>query len=157
MKIKFGINEIEKIVKEHLLPKLNVCKVFAFEGSLGAGKTTTIKMFLKACGVHEVVTSPTFNYVNTYHTKDGKVFHHFDLYRLPDLQAFFDAGFDDFFYHENNEMMHGNNCWVIIEWPEVSRPFLNSEQIKDLVCGVSLNHIKDDPEHRIIEICAAEK
>jgi len=85
MKIKFGIDQVDKIVQEHLVPKLEKYTIFTFSGPLGAGKTTLIKKFLKACGVDQIVTSPTFNYVNTYKTKNGMIFNHFDLYNNLDL------------------------------------------------------------------------
>ena len=97
MKTQFTVDQIEQVVKEHLLPKLKGCRIFTFTGPLGAGKTTLIKTFLKECGVNGGVTSPTFTYVNTYKTDDGKTFHHFDLYRLSDLQSFLSAGFDEYF------------------------------------------------------------
>ena len=40
--------------------------VFAFYGSMGAGKTTFIKAVCEELGVEDVVTSPTFAIVNEY-------------------------------------------------------------------------------------------
>jgi tRNA threonylcarbamoyladenosine biosynthesis protein TsaE len=143
MKITFSQNEIKKIVQEHLVPKLGKCKIFAFSGPLGAGKTTLIKEFLHACGVTDIVTSPTFTYVNIYKTKDGKKFNHFDLYRMTDEQSFFDSGFDEYLYEKNS--------WSLIEWPEVIESFLISVGVDDKICRVFLNYDQANLDCRIIE------
>ncbi|WP_438871789.1 tRNA (adenosine(37)-N6)-threonylcarbamoyltransferase complex ATPase subunit type 1 TsaE, partial [Pedobacter panaciterrae] len=44
-------------------------KIFVFEGDMGAGKTTFIKVIAKALGVKELVSSPTFSIVNEYEGK----------------------------------------------------------------------------------------
>ena len=41
-------------------------RVFAFYGSMGAGKTTFIKAVCEELGVEDVITSPTFAIVNEY-------------------------------------------------------------------------------------------
>ena len=41
-------------------------RVFAFYGSMGAGKTTFIKAICEQLGVEDVITSPTFAIVNEY-------------------------------------------------------------------------------------------
>ena len=66
MEMKFTLDQLEQIIKEHLIPKLKDCRIFTFKGPLGAGKTTMIKQFLKLSGVTDVITSPTFNYLNIY-------------------------------------------------------------------------------------------
>ena len=147
MKIKFGIDQVDKIVQEHLVPKLEKYTIFTFSGPLGAGKTTLIKKFLKACGVDQIVTSPTFNYVNTYKTKNGMIFNHFDLYRLPDLESFLSSGFDEYFYME----LYGKKSWNVIEWPDVISSFLDDISIKQKTCKVFLNYEKNDLSIRFIE------
>ena len=53
-------------------------KVFAFYGSMGAGKTTFVKAICEELGVDDVITSPTFAIINEYHAKKG-VIYHFDF------------------------------------------------------------------------------
>lgn len=148
MKIKFKVDQIPKIVKQYLIPKLKECRIITFSGPLGAGKTTIIQELLKTCGVKDVITSPTFNYVNTYKTDDGKIFNHFDLYRMPDLESFLNSGFDEYFYNDSR----GKESWNLIEWPEIINPLLQNSDLNKFVCNIYLNYDKDDFNHRIIEI-----
>lgn len=82
--------------------------VIAFNGNLGAGKTTFIRGVAVAFGIEECdVCSPTFIYLNIY---QGKLpFYHFDLYRIPSAREFIDAGFEEFLHT-------GGIC--CIEWSE---------------------------------------
>ena len=40
--------------------------MLGLKGNMGAGKTSLVKCFIRALGVEEEVTSPTFNIVRTY-------------------------------------------------------------------------------------------
>ncbi|MBD3273243.1 tRNA (adenosine(37)-N6)-threonylcarbamoyltransferase complex ATPase subunit type 1 TsaE [Candidatus Dependentiae bacterium] len=144
MKINFSFNEIDKIIKEQFLPRINKCKIFTFKGPLGAGKTTIIKEILKTCGVEKIVTSPTFNYVNSYKTKSGKTFHHFDLYRLDSLDSFLSLGLDEYFYEENSI------CFV--EWPKIIETLLNDVNIKKYVCKIVLSFDESGSKKRLLKI-----
>jgi len=84
-------------------------KVWLFYGEMGAGKTTLIKSLCKAYGVTDTVSSPTFALVNEYHSKAGKVFYHFDFYRIQDESEAMDIGCEEYFYSEQH-------CFI--EWPE---------------------------------------
>lgn len=126
----FTYQDIPEIVTT-LYGLMKSCKIFAFEGTLGAGKTTIISSLLKKCGVFEPVTSPTFTYVNVYKNSKDQFFYHFDLYRLNSLEEFIDAGFDEFLFNENS--------WVFIEWPEIVRPLLKKE-----ACWVKIDYLDDN-------------
>jgi len=117
-----GLDQSQAVI-DHLKSLLSVCQVFTFNGTLGAGKTTLVRMLLQQCGVEDVVTSPTFTYVNLYKNKQGKTFYHFDLYRIQTLDDFVAAGFDEYLYEENSISL--------IEWPELIQPLL-----KNSVCNV---------------------
>ena len=147
MKLEFSIDQIDKIVKKYLIPKLKKYTIFAFSGPLGAGKTTIIKIFLKQCGVEQIITSPTFTYLNVYKTQDGRIFNHFDLYRIPNLHAFINSGFNEYISKD----LQKKNCWTLIEWPERIKPLLQDKTIKEKVYNISLSYKKDDFNYRKIE------
>jgi tRNA threonylcarbamoyladenosine biosynthesis protein TsaE len=111
----YSLETLDAVV-ELLHDKMGTCKVFTFTGPLGAGKTTLIKKLLKRCGVHEVVTSPTFTYLQQYKNDRGQLFNHFDLYRLSSLNEFQEMGFDEYLYQPDS--------WTLIEWPRVVLPLL---------------------------------
>ena len=52
--------------------------VFAFNGKMGAGKTTFIKAICETMGVKETVNSPTFSIVNEYEAADGRIIYPLD-------------------------------------------------------------------------------
>ncbi|MBI2774545.1 tRNA (adenosine(37)-N6)-threonylcarbamoyltransferase complex ATPase subunit type 1 TsaE [Candidatus Dependentiae bacterium] len=120
----------------------NRCAIFTFSGSLGAGKTTIIRELLRAWGVKEPVTSPTFNYVNIYRNEHGETFYHFDLYRIGSIDEFIQAGFDEFIYAPKS--------WALIEWPDVIAPLL-----KKNVCDVSIEYGPDSSQ-RIVSCQVTE-
>ena len=71
-------------------------KIFAFYGSMGAGKTTFIRAVCKALGVTEEVTSPSFAIVNEYLSDTtGEHFYHFDFYRIKKINEVYDLGYED--------------------------------------------------------------
>ena len=55
--------------------------LLAFEGELGAGKTTFIQAISRGLGVAGQATSPTYALVHRYQGRRGPVFH-LDCYRL---------------------------------------------------------------------------
>ena len=95
-------------------------RVFAFYGSMGAGKTTFIKAICKQLGVTDVITSPTFAIVNEYEASSGAVFH-FDFYRIKRLDEVYDMGYEDYFYS-------GSLCFI--EWPELVEELLPGDAVR---------------------------
>lgn len=85
--------------------------VFAFHGSMGAGKTTFINALCRELGVESDATgSPSFAIVNEYRSDTtAELIYHFDMYRLESLEEAMDIGFEDY-------MDCGAVC--LIEWPE---------------------------------------
>ena len=89
--------------------------VFAFNGKMGAGKTTFIKAICEVMGVKETVNSPTFSIVNEYEAADGRIIYHFDCYRISTTQEALDLGAEEYLYS-------GNLCFI--EWSENMAPLL---------------------------------
>ena len=108
MNIQINSQEDLKSAARQLLEFAAEEKIFLFEGDMGAGKTTFIKVICEVLGVEDLVSSPTFSIVNEYLSKDGKIYH-FDFYRIKDLQEAYDIGYEEYFYS-------GDRC--LIEWPE---------------------------------------
>jgi len=89
--------------------------VFAFNGKMGAGKTTFIKAICEVMGVKETVNSPTFSIVNEYESAEGRIIFHFDCYRINKVQEALDFGAEEYLYS-------GNLCFI--EWSENIAPIL---------------------------------
>lgn len=85
--------------------------VFAFNGEMGAGKTTFINALSRALGVEDDPTSsPSFSIINEYRSSTtAELIYHFDLYRLENLEEAFDIGVEDY-------LDSGALCFI--EWPD---------------------------------------
>jgi tRNA threonylcarbamoyladenosine biosynthesis protein TsaE len=97
-------------------------RVFAFEGQMGAGKTTFIKHLCEQMGTNDIVNSPTFAIVNVYEVTrpyQGEVYH-FDCYRLKDIREALDFGAEEYLYS-------GNYCFI--EWPEMMEQLLPEDTV----------------------------
>lgn len=96
-------------VATKLLKSFDGEKIVAFEGPMGAGKTTLIKAICEALGVKDTVSSPTFSIVNEYRTAKGEKIYHFDFYRIKSVDEAYDMGYEEYFY---------SKAYCFIEWPE---------------------------------------
>ncbi|MBR6320789.1 MAG: tRNA (adenosine(37)-N6)-threonylcarbamoyltransferase complex ATPase subunit type 1 TsaE [Prevotella sp.] len=99
-------------------------RVFAFYGSMGAGKTTFIKAICESLGVDDVITSPTFAIVNEYTAAQGDVVYHFDFYRIKRLEEVYDMGYEEYFYS-------GRLCFI--EWPELIEELLPDDAVRVVI------------------------
>ena len=123
-----------KAVAEVLLKAHPQERVFAFSGSMGAGKTTFIKVLCETLGVVDEVNSPTFALVNEYRRTDGGAVFHFDFYRINKITEALDIGYELYFYG-------GDYC--LIEWPEKITELLPEN------CVYVRIQTTDDPDERI--------
>ena len=114
-----NLSEI-KIVAKQFIDRIGNEKVFAFYGSMGAGKTTFIKAVCEELGVKETITSPTFAIINEYKDGEGNSIYHFDFYRINKLEEAFDFGYEDYFYS-------GSLCFI--EWPELVKDLLPNDTV----------------------------
>lgn len=97
--------------------------VFAFNGSMGAGKTTFISAVARALGVDaDEANSPSFAIVNEYRSDTtAELIYHFDLYRLDNLEEVMDIGFEDY-------LDSGALCFI--EWPGLVDDILPDDTVK---------------------------
>ncbi len=112
----------EEVRALDLLQKTEPQRVFAFEGQMGAGKTTFIKKLCEEMGTMDIVNSPTFAIVNVYDVEQpycGEVYH-FDCYRLKDIREAMDFGAEEYLYS-------GNYCFI--EWPKMIEPLLPEDTV----------------------------
>jgi tRNA threonylcarbamoyladenosine biosynthesis protein TsaE len=111
-------------------------RIFAFYGSMGAGKTTIIKAICELLGAVDIISSPTFTLVNEYQTSTGDALYHIDFYRIKKQEEVFDFGIEEY-------LTGGSYCFM--EWPELIEDILPPETIR-----VKIN--VDDQEQRILVI-----
>ena len=120
--------------------------VYAFNGEMGAGKTTFINAVARALGVEDDPTgSPTFAIVNEYRSDTtAELIYHFDLYRIENLEQAFDIGIEDYFES-------GAVC--LIEWPDRVEDILPDDTVTvnitvnpDGSRTLTLEGLSDDPE-----------
>ena len=109
--------------------------LLAFDGELGAGKTTSIQAIARGLGVAGPATSPTYALVHRYRGRRGPVFH-LDCYRLrsPDEAADLDW-----------EGLLAEGDAILVEWPERAGAWLPPPARR-----FRLHHVAD-PERRGLE------
>lgn len=100
-----GLAEGARRFIEAMLPG----RVYAFHGTMGAGKTTLISEVCRQLGAEDEASSPTFSIVNEYDTEKGGKIYHFDCYRLESAAEAMDIGAEDYF---------DSGCTCFVEWPE---------------------------------------
>lgn len=86
--------------------------VIELHGPLGAGKTTFVRLLLRALGVQGRIKSPSYAVMESYElpaASGGGAASHFDFYRFGDPREWEDAGFRDVFAAPGLKL-----C----EWPE---------------------------------------
>ena len=138
--MEIRINSIEHIreAARQFISQIGSHRVFAFYGTMGAGKTTFIKAICEELGVEDVITSPTFAIVNEYSLPHplpkkgvpdglppkeglGEALFHFDFYRIKRLEEVYDMGYEDYFYS-------GSLCFI--EWPELIEDVLPDDAVR---------------------------
>ena len=114
----YASESVEQTIRlgEVFAKQLKSGDVVLLKGEMGAGKTAFVKGIAKGLGITEVVTSPTYAYMNDY---DGKLFH-YDCYRLRNGEDAEGLGLTDYFYQ-------GGIC--VIEWSENIKSVLPNNTI----------------------------
>ena len=107
------LRELEKL-STNLSKDISVGDIYLFQGELGAGKTTFIRLLINNLFVlnnlpkPSSITSPTFPILITYELNSSQIYH-YDLYRVKSLKELEEL---DFFENLNNNI-------TFIEWPEI--------------------------------------
>ena len=96
-------------------------RIFAFYGSMGAGKTTFIKAVCEALGSADIVTSPTFTLINEYISANGEPIYHIDFYRIKKQEEVYDFGLEEYLTGES---------YCFMEWPELVEELLPAETVR---------------------------
>jgi tRNA threonylcarbamoyladenosine biosynthesis protein TsaE len=109
--------------------------LLAFEGELGAGKTTFIQAIARGLGVAGRATSPTYALVHRYRGRRGPVFH-LDCYRLRSEDEAADLDW---------EGLTAEGDAILVEWPERAGAWLPAP-----VRRFRLHHLPD-PGRRGLE------
>ena len=112
-------------------------EIYALAGDLGVGKTVFAQGFAAGLGIAEPVNSPTFTILHNY--EEGRLpLHHFDVYRIGDVEEMEEIGYEDCFYGKGV---------CLIEWADLIREILPEKCIrivieKDLTEGFDYRKIK---------------
>lgn len=96
-------------------------KVWAFNGEMGAGKTTFIHALCEVLQVTGAVSSPTFAIINEYKSPVAGSIYHMDWYRLKDEEDAIQAGVEDCLYS-------GSLC--LVEWPQKAEGLLPEDTLQ---------------------------
>ena len=136
MKILHSYGEIEtQKISYDLGQQAQAGDVYCLCGDLGTGKTAFAKGFAEGLAIQDDIVSPTFTIVHEYM---GRLpLFHFDVYRIPDGDALYDIGFDDYLYR---------NGVCLIEWANQLREDMPEDAIwieieKDLSLGENYRKI----------------
>ena len=114
------INAINEAAQQ-FIKQMGDRTVFAFNGTMGAGKTTFIKAVCEELGVSDVINSPTFAIVNEYRSDTtAELIYHFDFYRINSIQEAYNIGTEDYFES-------GALCFI--EWPDKIDELLPSDTV----------------------------
>ncbi len=120
---KIEINSIEEYpaAAKEFIASMGNNRIFAFYGSMGAGKTTFIKSVCEAMGVEDAINSPTFAIVNEYEDCKANTIYHFDFYRIKSIAEVYNMGYEEYIY---------SDAYCFMEWPELIEELLPEETVK---------------------------
>lgn len=90
-------------------------------GTLGAGKTTFVRYFLRELGVTGRIKSPTYGLAESYEITPQLSLWHFDFYRLEKPNEWQEAGFAE---------LWSQPCIRLVEWPEKAADTLPAADVR---------------------------
>lgn len=131
--------EETKAAARHLASLLRPGDLIAYQGGMGAGKTTFTAGLAQGLGSSAWVSSPTFALVHQY---DGPIpLCHFDMYRITSMEDLYSTGFFD--YLENGAIL-------AVEWSENIASALPDPHI-------TIEITIEDETHRTITVTGDER
>ncbi len=104
---------------EDFVKKIKPKSIVLLKGPIGAGKTSFVQGIGQGLNIKESITSPTF--ALSHHYNSGLMYLiHMDLYRIENRLSAREL------FLEEEEELEINNGLLIIEWPELIEPILES-------------------------------
>ncbi|MBR6503423.1 MAG: tRNA (adenosine(37)-N6)-threonylcarbamoyltransferase complex ATPase subunit type 1 TsaE [Firmicutes bacterium] len=123
---------------EELAARLGPGDLVALYGDLDTGKTTFCKAAIRALGVAETVTSPTFTIVKEYR---GRLpVYHFDVYRVHSEEDLFEIGCEEYFFGRGV-------CFV--EWADLIEGLLEEVEPEHLY-RIRFEYTEEEEGRRIL-------
>ena len=124
----FNIQEENKtkIIAEEIS---KICKkgdVLAISGSMGVGKTTFIKYFIKKISKAKNVPSPSYNIILPYESKNSNIFH-MDAWRLKSHNEALSLGITEMF----------DDAIFLIEWAEKIKAILPNDTLNLIIKNIN--------------------
>lgn len=126
-----------KLIGKKFAKKLKKGDVIVLTGELGSGKTKFTEGVLEYFGLENEISSPTFNIINEYISKDINIYH-FDVYRLEDEDEFYAIGGEEYF----------DKGICLIEWGEMFESVLPKKYIH---ITFNRNYENDDSREIVFE------
>ena len=126
-----------KLIGKKFAEKLKKGDVIVLTGELGSGKTKFTEGVLEHFGLENEISSPTFNIVNEYISKNINIYH-FDVYRLEDEDEFYAIGGEEYF----------DKGICLIEWGEMIESVLPKKYIH---ITFNRNYENDDSSEIVFE------
>ena len=126
-----------KLIGKKFAEKLKKGDVIVLTGELGSGKTKFTEGVLEYFGLENDISSPTFNIVNEYISKNINIYH-FDVYRLEDEDEFYAIGGEEYF----------DKGICLIEWGEMIESVLPKKYIH---ITFNRNYENDDSREIVFE------
>jgi tRNA threonylcarbamoyladenosine biosynthesis protein TsaE len=122
---------------------LRMGDVVCLEAEMGMGKTTMIQGIAQGLGMSRRMLSPTFVIMREYPFHEGYLYH-IDAYRLNTLAQAQSCGI--------GEVCGRNDTIVLIEWPDMLRPFIPTRGRR-----IEISLRSQEENTRIIQIRTGEK
>ncbi len=142
--IEISIPNVDALpdVARRFIGEMGDYTVYAFYGTMGAGKTTFISALCRELGVESDPTnSPSFAIINEYRSDTtAELIYHFDCYRLENEQEAEDIGAEDYF---------DSGALCFIEWPERIDGLLPDDMVR-------VDIVVNDDESRTLKMTFPE-